>query len=141
MESFKKELFRKEYNIDFPFYNELKDEVCIKIKNNIIHKFQLQEKDYIIDLSKKQIFFDKSNAEDENFDFLNLIKELGLEENNNLYVTWNSFVDIDKFSIKDFCKYFNDIWYPIADDIDISNRNLSWIISIRHDGAIYYLKL
>lgn len=140
MENFKKELFRKEYNTDFPFYDELKTEECIKIKEDIENKYQIQDRYFDKDLSKMQIFFDKLNAEDENFNFLNLIKELNLKEDNNIYVTWNSFVDIDKFSIKDFCKYFDDIWYPVADDIDVLNQDLSWIISIRHDGGIYYIK-
>jgi len=141
MENFKKELFKKEYNTEFPFYYELKDEECIKMKNDIIRRYQIQGKYFDNDLSEKQFFFDKLNAEDENFNFLNLVKELSLKEDNSIYVTWNSFINVDKFSTKDFFKYFTDIWYPIADDIDITNQNLSWIISIRHDGAISYIKL
>lgn len=140
MESFKKELFRKEYNTDFPFYDELKNEECIKIKNNIKDKYQIQEIYFDNNLNKIQIFFDRLNAEDENFNFLNGIKELNLKEGNDIYVTLNSFVNVDKFTLKDFCKYFNDIWYPKADEIEISKQNLSWIISIRHDGTIYYIK-
>ncbi|KFF27267.1 hypothetical protein [Chryseobacterium vrystaatense] len=56
MESFKKELFRKEYNTDFPFYDELKNEECIKIKNNIKDKYQIQEIYFDNNLNKIQIF-------------------------------------------------------------------------------------
>lgn len=141
MESFKKELFKKEYNADFPSYDELDFEECIRIKDSIVNKYQIQGRDFDNKLSKKQKFFDKLNAEDENFNFLDLIKKLKLKDDGNIYVTWNSFVDIDKFSTENFCKYFDDIWFPIADDIDISNQSLSWIISIRHDGAIHYIDL
>lgn len=43
-------------------------------------------------------------------------------------------------SINELDKYFYDIWFPIADDIDLFDKSLSWILSIRHDGCITYIK-
>ncbi len=40
-----------------------------------------------------------------------------------------------------FLNFFSDIWYPSLDDIEIFDLNLNWIVSVRHYGGIYYVKL
>ena len=30
----------------------------------------------------------------------------------HVYITWDSFDDIDVIPFDDFCEYFDDIWYP-----------------------------
>ncbi|UOE40228.1 hypothetical protein MTP09_09915 [Chryseobacterium suipulveris] len=140
MENFKKELFKKEYGIDFPPYFKISEDKCHEIKYNIIHKFKLIQDDFEKSLRKKQLFFNLINAENENFNFCNVLKNIQITIGSRLYVNWDNFQTIDKFSSEDFCKYFNDIWFPSADDIDIFDDKLNWIISIRHDGAIFYIE-
>jgi hypothetical protein len=34
--------------------------------------------------------------------------------------------------------YFSDLWYPGADDIDLFDASVSWVVAIRHDGAVSF---
>jgi hypothetical protein len=134
----KKELFKKEYGYDFPFYNELDSFDCVQIRSDIIAKYKFKESCLEKNISTNASFFDKMNAEDNDFNFINLLCFLGLESTNSLFLTWDSFLNIDKFKLLDLDKYFEDIWFPCSDDIDIVSDDLAWIISIRHDGAVYF---
>lgn len=37
----------------------------------------------------------------------------------------------------DFCKYFSYIWYPVVDDILVTDMKYDFIFFIRHDGIIF----
>ncbi|MHA6698046.1 hypothetical protein [Chryseobacterium sp. A321] len=141
MDDFKKDLFKKEYKKDFPCYFELEKEDCIEFKKRVIDKFRLKKDNFENSLRDNHFFLDDANAEDDNFDFLSLLNNLNIKKEEYLFINWNSFENIDKFSLNDFYNYFEDIWFPASDDIDIFNENLDWIISIRHDGVIYYTQL
>lgn len=55
-----------------------------------------------------------------------------------VYITWDSFNDIDVMPFDDFCKYFDDIWYPSVDDVGVFDDSFSWFIIITHYGEILY---
>ena len=38
-------------------------------------------------------------------------------------------------------KYFDDIWYPDSDDIDIFDQTLSWILTVLHNGDVKILQI
>lgn len=56
----------------------------------------------------------------------------------HVYITWDSFDDIDVIPFDDFCEYFDDIWYPSADDIGVFDDSFSWFVIITHYGKILY---
>ncbi len=33
-------------------------------------------------------------------------------------------------------RWFDDIWYPASDDIDLFDSTLDWILSVSHSGLI-----
>ena len=37
-----------------------------------------------------------------------------------------------------FIKYFDDLWYPAADDIIVTSTTFKWIIEINHEEIIKY---
>lgn len=41
--------------------------------------------------------------------------------------------------LDDLNKYFYDIWYPVAEDIEIFDRECNWMILISHDGDVGYI--
>jgi len=71
-------------------------------------------------------------------DTLNSISILPLPK---IYINWYQFDDIDLINTSDLNKYFDDIWFPSADDIDLFDESLNWIVSIRHDGNVCFLKI
>lgn len=70
-----------------------------------------------------------------------LFKYLKLKIPVTIYVNWDNFKTIDMFGFTDFDKYFDDIWYPVADDIELFDDSLDWFISIEHDGFIGFINL
>ena len=43
--------------------------------------------------------------------------------------------------LNDTDSYFDDIWYPDADDIDVFDDTVTWILSVAHSGQNKLLKL
>jgi len=81
------------------------------------------------------------NAENEHFDLAAVAKDLGISAEKKVYVNWYRYDNVDEIQFVDLTKYFDDIWYPGPDDIDIFDATFSWILSISHDGAVRSARL
>jgi hypothetical protein len=55
------------------------------------------------------------------------------------HINWMHFDVVDKMKTVDFIKYFEYIWYPSSDDIDVIDENLNWIMLIDHEGGVRLL--
>ena len=53
-----------------------------------------------------------------------------------LYVEWGSLRDIDRFETEELERLFYDVWYPGADDIEIFDDTLEWLMFVRHYGGV-----
>ena len=118
MDQIKLENFRKEYGFEMPIIRSLSNDECLKIRENLLHKFSLDNIDEFFKIDK--------------------FSKLGIATPNEIYINFNKFESIDILRFDDLDKFFSDIWYPSLDDIEIFDINLNWIISVRHYGEIYY---
>lgn len=143
MDRFKFEIFKKE-NPKTPMF-EVVPLTLDKIQ--IIQKklFQLLniEDNNIQELEKR--IYQIANVlipsiPENNFSIKELFYNLNVESN-FLYVTWDSFKTIDRFKLTDFCQWFEYIWYPSSDDIDIFNDDLTWILQVYHYETIALAQL
>ena len=140
MDQIKLENFRKEYGFEIPIIRSLSPGECLKIRENLLHKFSLNNIDEFFKIDKFSRL-DGFNADEENFDIKTAFSELGIAMPNEICINFNKFESIDILRFDDLSKFFSDIWYPSLDDIEIFDINLSFIISVRHYGRIYYVKL
>ncbi|WP_149726154.1 heat-shock protein [Campylobacter concisus] len=140
MDQIKLENFRKEYGFEMPIVRSLSAGECLKIRENLLHKFSLDDIDEFFKIDKFNRL-DGFNANEENFDLKTAFSELGIAMPNEICINFNKFESIDILRFDDLSKFFSDIWYPSLDDIEIFDINLNWIISVRHYGGIYYVKL
>ena len=140
MDQIKLENFRKEYGIKMPIIRSLPAGECLKIRENLLHKFSLDDIDEFFKIDKFNKL-DGFNAVEENFDIKTAFSELGIATPNEICINFNKFESIDILHFDDLSKFCSDIWYPSLDDIEIFDINLSFIISVRHYGAIYYFTL
>jgi hypothetical protein len=85
--------------------------------------------------------FNGLNATDNQFRIRQVLTTLELNISPVTYLNWYRYDDIDEVSTNDLCDYFHDIWYPSADDLDLVDTKVNWILSIEHDGAIRVLRL
>ena len=137
MDQIKLENFRKEYGFEMPIIRSLPAGECIKIRENLLHKFSLDDIDEFFKIDKFNKF-DGFSADEANFDLKALFSKLNITAPNEICINFNKFESIDILRFDDLCKFFSDIWYPSLDDIEIFDINLSFIISVRHYGAIYH---
>ena len=109
----------------------------LKLREKLLHKFSLNNIDEFFKIDKFSRL-DGFNADEENFDLKTAFSELGIATPNEIYINFNKFESIDILRFDDLSKFFSDIWYPSLDDIEIFDINLSFIVLVRHYGAIYY---
>lgn len=131
--------------IDFPKYVSLDSVSAKKIQFLIAEKLKLEDCSDGLSLVKKidarGALCEGINAEDEQFSLSEAISLAGLISSELVYVNWYRYDDIDKLCLNDFDKYFDDLWYPDLDDIDIFDDSLTWIMSVLHSGQIKVLRL
>lgn len=137
MDQIKLENFRKEHGFEMPIIRSLLPGECLKIRENLLHKFSLDDIDEFFKIDKFSRF-DGFNADKENFDLKTAFSKLDIATPNEICINFNKFESIDILRFDDLFKFFSDIWYPSLDDIEIFDINLSFIISVRHYGEIYY---
>ena len=140
MDQIKLENFRKEHGFEIPIVRSLSNDECIKIRENLLHKFSLDDIDEFFKIDKFSRL-DGFNADEENFDLKAVFGKLNIATPNEICINFNKFESIDILHFDDLSKFFSDIWYPSLDDIEIFDINLSFIFSVRHYGAIYYFTI
>jgi len=140
MDQIKLENFRKEHGFEMPIVRSLLPGECIKIRENLLHKFSLNDIDDFFKIDKFSKL-DGFNADEVNFDLKVVFNKLDIATPNEICINFNKFESIDILRFDDLFKFFSDIWYPSLDDIEMFDINLSFIISVRHYGAIYHFTL
>ncbi|WP_103571379.1 heat-shock protein [Campylobacter concisus] len=137
MDQIKLENFRKEYGFEMPIIRSLSSDECLKIREKLLHKFGLKNIDEFFKIDKFNKL-DGFNADEANFDLKTAFSELSIATPNEICINFNKFENIDILHFDDLSKFFSDVWYPSLDDIEIFDINLSFIVLVRHYGAIYY---
>lgn len=142
MENFKLENFRKEYGVEMPIIRVMSFDECNVIQQAILQKFNIDKlDDFFAKEEKNFIKVDNVSAEDEDFNWYKVFDYLDIPIPHEVYINFDKFDKIDVISFENFNKYFSDIWYPAADDIEMFDMTKSWIISVRHYGSLYYTKM
>lgn len=141
MQQFKVDYFKREWpGTMFPNYYSLNDEELLIIQNKLFTKFLSNKNGDLLELVQKieaiGLAVDLVNAMNESFSLLDLFSKKNIYSNDFVYINWYRFDDIDRINFSDLDKFFDDIWYPGSDDIDIFDDSISWILSVKHDGTL-----
>jgi hypothetical protein len=81
------------------------------------------------------------SAEAENFSLCEVLRSLNLAAQVSLFVLWYRQKLVERYDEDFLDKYFDYVWYPSVDDIEIFNTELSFVISVRHDGTVLFKSL
>ena len=54
----------------------------------------------------------------------------------NVYICWGELEDIDQMRAADFRSKLELLWYPSAEDIEIFDEDMKWVILMSHYGTI-----
>ena len=138
MDVFKIELFEKETGKAFPKFYTLGKGECDALRRQFCNKMQIAELNMpVFDFyERKGSFFEKCNALDEGFSVSGLFACLKAAAD-IICICWDNFGTIDRMSLRDFSRHFEDIWFPAADNIMVFPQDMSFMVMIRHDGAVY----
>ena len=80
---------------------------------------------------------DGCNAESDDFDLRNVLRDAGVTSPaSSVYVNVD---EMRKVRLDEIAEDLWSIWRPKADDIEIFDDSLSWILSIDHDGNVLIL--
>jgi hypothetical protein len=138
MESFKIDLFNKEYKTEFPNYVHLSESYCLILIDSLSKRYGTSIVSMVEDLNSKQTFIENVDTMN-GFKVIDALKAINIKPLSKIYINWYKFNDIDLLNLIDLDKYFYDIWFSGADDIDLFDESLDWIFTIRHDGCTSFL--
>ena len=141
MDGFKIELFEKEKGKAFPQFYALDKEECGVLYRRFCSKMQIPgQKMPVFDyFERKGAFVEKFNALQDGFNVSELFACLKVTAD-IIYVCWDNFETIDRMSLQDFSRHFDDIWFPAADNVIVFPQEMSFMVMIRHDGAAYFYR-
>jgi hypothetical protein len=145
VEGFKIENFEQEHGANsFPAFRSLASEetnqMLTSLKRRLGLPDELNAQDVLQSIDQKSVVVDGVDATEDAFDLRAVLGGLGFSAG-KVFVNWYRFDRIDEFGTEDLCKYFGDIFYPSADDLEILDSSLTWLVSIRHYGAVKALGL
>jgi hypothetical protein len=142
MEAFKIALFEQEHAVPFPSYRSLPAEEGRALQASLASQFGLTASctagAFERDLASRQTHHEANATQD--FALLPTFTALGIAPLPELFVNWARFEEVDAFQTVDVARYFDDLWYPVADDIDLFDASLNWLVSIRHDGVVSVIR-
>ena len=142
MEAFKLVNFKNEYNTNMPIVRSIEGSECEAVCRSLFRSWHVNTLEEFFEKEEQElVLLDDINAEDEDFDWNKVFNSIGIPVPNEVFINFERFNSIDVFLFKDFCKYFGDIWYPSADDIEIFDASFNWIVSVKHYGAVHYAKI
>ena len=132
--------FLREYpQQQFPQFRSLSYQECIVIKSRLMKNFSYNNN--IDDLLKSFCHSENrcGNYEEDGISLIHNLLNINVKET-TIFINWGKFDDIDEIAASDFLRYFDDIWYPVADDIDIFDKSCQWVMCISHWSDIFMSK-
>jgi hypothetical protein len=133
--------FKREYPTrDFPRFKTLSTAEGDEIRKILVRKLGLPSDssslELVNELDEQSFLAPDLNAESDNFDLKSTVLNAGISPQERIFINWYRFDQIDEMDLDDVSEYFDDIWYPAADHIDIFDDSFSWIVSIGYSGEV-----
>lgn len=129
--------------VTFPAFRPLITQETDQVRASVVNRLSLNPSTSPLDLVR--IIFETADdipdvsAEDDDFNLQDALRRLGIEAQAKVLINWYRLDNIDEMSLDDLTRYFDDIWYPAADAIDIFDSTLEWIFCVGYSGEIKLL--
>jgi len=82
------------------------------------------------------------NAKSSGFDLAAVLHALGVRPNRDVYLYWPLYDDpTDRLALDIASANFRKIWSPGRDDLEIFDDTMTWILSIYHNGDVFWYML
>lgn len=145
MEKFKIRNFNKDHpDKCFPSHYARSIVDCNRISQTVQNQMGIgnlsRDQNLCFELRKKCELVDRISAADDNFNLLECLNDqlkLSVGFSDQLNVVWDDFSEIDVFNAGDLAQWFDYIWYPSLDDIEVFPNSLDWILCVDHGGVLF----
>ena len=77
---------------------------------------------------------DGPEPEDDEFDLSAVFDSISVAPDASVFVNWDQFESVDRMRSGDLVRFFTDVWYPGADDIELFDQTFNWILFVPHSG-------
>lgn len=141
MEDFKREHFMRDHpETRLPFTRVLSDKESTEIRSKIRARLKFSSDASSLQLAER--VFEHStiladvNPTDADFSLRDLLTKLNIAADTTVFVSWFRYEKIDEFKLSELSRYFSDIWYPGADDVEIFDLSCTWVLIVLHYGAV-----
>jgi hypothetical protein len=109
---------------EFPWFRELSEEDCLNLRLTLKEAWKLNapvEDGVKLTLELKGLINRTNgfNAEENDFCLGQYLKIQQVETSNKVYLDWRNIDEVDLMCLEDLVSYFDDIWYPAADDLTL----------------------
>lgn len=136
MEQSKIESFKKDHpGIDFPWFQTIaktdhrfRDRLChiAKLPKNSDGLKLVQQ----LESSGKIII--TADLKDFCEDIPKALRNSGITPENHVFINWYRFDEVDEMRLDDFLHWFPELWYTGAEDPDVFDESLTWLLSLHH---------
>lgn len=128
----------------FPTYKTLNLGDNLSLYRRIVDKFNFGKDilpfDLVDRVNKQAQFHPGVNVKNNGFDLAKFLEEQQIIPQENVYLNWGAFDNIDSMSSKDLSGNFKDIWFS-GEDLTLFDDSLNWMVLIDHHGSIGTLKI
>jgi hypothetical protein len=128
----------------FPQFRSLTADECIEIRRILSQRIGSSDHDGLTLLkaleSSGELVPD-SNAESPSFNLRAVLLGEEIVPGKLVYLNWYRLDEIDEIQFDDVSQFFDDIWYPGSDDLEVLDRNLNWILFVHHTGNLKIARL
>jgi hypothetical protein len=70
------------------------------------------------------------------FDLKRTLLGAGIAPSSSVFLNWYRFDDIDEVQLESASTFFHDFWYPSADDLEIFDDSLKWVLFVHHYDSL-----
>jgi len=142
MDSHKIENFKRFYGegVEFPDWRSLTELESRRLHKRIRVRMQLPAGEDFV--SEKELFDrsvclgDVTNAE--SLDVSGILADRGVVCSERVFLNWLQWdiENFDEIAVGDLSRFFDDIWYPSADDLLIFDESVDWMMTVFHEGDL-----
>ncbi|MBF0526409.1 MAG: hypothetical protein HQK56_15095 [Deltaproteobacteria bacterium] len=146
MENFKIEHFNRDNpGGQFPRYRSLNPSeaqvICRNLASMLGMEADTELMTIVLAIDDRAEQLGNTNADDSGFSIIEILHNLGIKHSGDVYVNWYRYDEIDEMALSGLNQYFDYIWYPGSDDIEIFDSTFNWVLAISHDGNIKFIRL
>jgi hypothetical protein len=123
-----------------PGFRTLDAAACAAALLGLARAFSLPEETTAIEfecaLRDGGAWLDTPNPADAAFRLDAFLADAGFRPAPLVLVNWGRFDDVDEMNLRELGDALHDLWMPPADDIDIFDHSLQWIVNVSYIGKL-----